>query len=528
MHWFDELYRQVAAFLGDREAVVCNGGLSVSGLQHVGRLRGEIVLNHLLASGMRQAGREVLQHLVLYTQDPWKGTPRQRAQFSGEEGEAYVDRRTADVPDPHGCHDDWVAHYWADFGENLPAFAPGVVWTTTTEIYRRKETQDLVRRLVGRAEEIRSIVNRYRPRNPHPEGWLPFEPFCPACNRIGRGRALSVEGDEVEYECACGERGRSALELGKLNWRVEWPALWTLLQVDVEPFGKDHAAPGGSRESCQVLAERVFDREAPFGIPYEWVGYAEEGTDRGDMSSSGFLGFSPGTWLQLADPEVLRFLYAQTPHRRRLVLDLSRVDAYHDAYDAAESAFYREDTEDDARSYALAQLTDLPAHPPFQLPFRHAALLAQVAPEDTLVDWSLQRLRETDLLDRALGPAEAERAARRLRQARTWAREQAPARVRVDVREELPEAATRLSPEEGDALALLADRLESVAWQEEAIKEAMVRLTGGDDLALSTKRFFRALYTALLGRPSGPRAAPLLAVLDRDFVLERLREARAR
>ena len=38
---------------------------------------------------------------------------------------------------------------------------------------------------------------------------------------------------------------------------------------------------------------------------------------------------------------------------------------------------------------------------------------------------------------------------------------------------------------------------------------------------------FDALYRAFLGRTNGPRAGWLLASLDRDFVIGRLREAAA-
>jgi len=36
--------------------------------------------------------------------------------------------------------------------------------------------------------------------------------------------------------------------------------------------------------------------------------------------------------------------------------------------------------------------------------------------------------------------------------------------------------------------------------------------------------FFRALYIAFFGRDSGPRIAPYMAILGREFVLNRLRE----
>ncbi|MFQ5908789.1 MAG: lysine--tRNA ligase [Thermoplasmata archaeon] len=525
MHWFDELYPSIEAFLAGKDQVVCNAGLSVSGLQHVGRLRGEIVLNHFIATRLRAEGRSVTQHLVLYTQDRWKGSAEQLAKFPGDEGVAYVGYRMIEVPDPEGCHDNWVEHFWEGFEGPMEHFAPGVETSRTTDLYRTEGMQALVRELGDKAEALREVVNRYRPRNPYPAGWIPFEPLCLTCRRISDSRALGFTNGEVEYTCECGGAGTSPLELGKLNWRIEWPALWSLLQVDVEPFGKDHATPGGSRETSQVIAETILGRKAPFGIPYEWVGYAEGGKDRGDMDSSGFVGFGPRTWLEVADPEVLRFLFATTPIRRRLVLDLSRVDAYHQRYDQAEVAYYDGSGDDASRAYLIAQLESLQEERAFQLPYRHASMLAQVAPAEDRVGWSLQRLEDTGLLDEKPSRWERERIGRRLEQARRWAHDFAPSWLRIQVQQELPaEGFSDLSPSDREGLMRLRDALSDVPWREQEIKDAMVRLTEGD-LPVSTEQFFAALYTVLLGKPSGPRAAPLLALLDRDFVLRRLEQA---
>ena len=112
MHWADELLDEIGASMKGREGLVVNAGLSVSGLQHVGRLRGEIVLSHTIARAMRDEGHEVVQDLVLYTQDQWKASPRQVAEFADGSGTKYASWRLIDVPDPHGCHATWVDHYW--------------------------------------------------------------------------------------------------------------------------------------------------------------------------------------------------------------------------------------------------------------------------------------------------------------------------------------------------------------------------------------------------------------------------------
>jgi len=76
-HWIDELAEKLLQYLESHfdkisEPIILNGGLSVSGLQHVGRLRGEITLNSALRYALEERGYKVKQFLTLYTQDEWK------------------------------------------------------------------------------------------------------------------------------------------------------------------------------------------------------------------------------------------------------------------------------------------------------------------------------------------------------------------------------------------------------------------------------------------------------------------------
>src|SRR5256712_11598435 len=284
--------------------------------------------------------------------------------------------------------------------------------------------QALVRDLASRAEEVRAVVNKYRARRPYPDGWIPCEALCEACETIG-AQTLGIVGTTATYRCPrCGNEGTSSIEKGKLNWRLEWPALWKVYRVDIEPFGKDHATPGGSRDSCAEVAETIMHFRPPMGIPYEWVGIADRGKDLGDMGLSDFLGFTPAQWVDVADPEILRYIYAFNPIARRVVLDLYRLDSYHDTFDRAEAAFYSEkrhgDEDDQARSYELAYLASPPKEKPFALSYRHAAFLSQISPESGRLDWGLKRMRDTGMLTRRATEFESARIARRLAQSRLW------------------------------------------------------------------------------------------------------------
>ncbi len=527
-HWYDELLLDAKAYVGGKKDLVINGGLSVSGLQHVGRLRGEITLAQLLTRSFRDDGRKAMQSLVLYTQDEWKSKEGQLSQFPGDEGRKYIGRRLIDVPDPKGCHANWVEHYWVDFGGVLDRFTPDIRIVTTTEAYKNPEMQAVVRDLVSRPEEVRALVNKYRERHPYPTGWLPFEAYCEHCGRIG-AKTVALRGMMAEYECPkCGGKGKSSIEKGKLNWRLEWAALWKVYKVDIEPFGKDHATPGGSRDSCKEVCESLLKTRAPMGIPYEWVAQADRGKELGDMGSSDFIGFTPRAWLEIGDPEVLRYVYTFNPIQRRIVLDLSRVDGMHDTYDHAEQLFFtdeREGDEDDqARSYELAALGPIPGEEPFQLSYRHASFLAQISPEEERLEWCLRRMRDTGLLHGQLTEWEEARVARRLDQSRAWVEKYVPENKVVLLDALTPEVENALENRDREALRAYLDRAAKAEWTEEAIKESMVSLTKVGRLPVDTSRFFRDLYLVLLGKERGPRAAPFLAVLQKEWVLRRLRE----
>lgn len=40
-------------------------------------------------------------------------------------------------------------------------------------------------------------------------------------------------------------------------WKIDWPMRWLYEDVDFEPRGKDHAAPGGSYDTSRVIAKEI-------------------------------------------------------------------------------------------------------------------------------------------------------------------------------------------------------------------------------------------------------------------------------
>ncbi|MFW9855332.1 MAG: lysine--tRNA ligase [Candidatus Thorarchaeota archaeon] len=536
IHWIDELTSKIIDNWPDIKHFNCNCGISVSGRQHVGRLRGEIVLTNAVVNELERAGYSASHSLILYTSDPWKGKPAQINAFKdSQEGQQYIDWRLVDVPDPTGKYSSWVDFFWQDFGDPLPLFGRDVQIVRTHELYQEKRMQDVILELIGKKEQVREILNKYRPENPFPEGWIPFNPRCSNCNRIGTTTALEVNlsSYEVRYSCkGCHTEGWADMKLGKLNWRLEWATIWYLLDVHFEPYGKDHATAGGSRDSCVEVLRSVLGHPGPYGYWNEWVGYSEGRTDYGDMTSSGFIGFTPKDWLKYASPEVLKYLYLKIPPRRRIVLGFDKIPYYIADYDRAERVYSGQETLDDpserhaiVRSFEIVFYNEVPEYREFQLDFNHSVILAQIVlPDERGVEQAIQKLSTTEILSETPDQEGRSYISSRLTQARQWALDHAPESLRFKITDKIPDVLPDgVDRRYYDLITKLKTRLSQIKWTELEIKRCMVEIRDGEELSKKEmQQFFKTLYYLFLGSSRGPRLAPFLAALDQEWVINRL------
>ncbi len=539
-HWVDELADKLLEWWGEelKEPIILNGGLSVSGLQHVGRLRGEITLNSALKRALEEKGYRVEQYLTLYTQDEWKGKPPQLAMFKeSEEAKRYIGWRLIDVPDPKGCHDNWVDHFWEDFGGYLDKFAEDVKVVTTTEMYE-SSLKKYVKEAIEKSNEVRLIINKYRKRKPFPEGWIPFQVRCESCKKIGRSKILNVDLDkfEVEYKCEhCGYHGKTSLENGKLNWRIEWAAIWAALNVHFEPYGKDHATPGGSRDSAKELSIKIFNRKPPFGAAYEWVGEIMPNGEKKIMGSSDFSGFTPRQWYEVAEPEVIRYFYLINEPMKQVFLGLHLIPQYYNMFDDAESIYFGEEKEEDVereklikRSYELSLLYPIPKKKPVRVPFDHLALVVQTVPEENIVNSVVEKLKKTILKNIDLTDLDMYLLRERIIRAKNWVAKYAPETIKFEIisSDEIRENIDNIKEMLGKNIPLFEELYQKLKkledWNSENIKTEMQSVTSKLPSKKQMKKFFGALYYTFLGKPYGPRIAPLLESLGKSSVIERL------
>ncbi len=120
-----------------------------------------------------------------------------------------------------------------------------------------------------------------------------------------------------------------------------------------------------------------------------------------------------------------------------------------------------------------------------------------------------------------LTPGDRAELERRAAEARAWLRAYAPDHYRFQVQETLP--AADLTGAQRDFLARLAAVVAEREWRGDELHARIHDLRR--ESGLEAKEAFGAVYLAFLGKTSGPQAGWFLAAMDREFVVERLREA---
>jgi lysyl-tRNA synthetase class 1 len=322
-----------------------------------------------------------------------------------------------------------------------------------------------------------------------------------------------------------------------LTWRLEWLAIWYVLNIHFEPYGKDHATPGGSRDSCLEIIETVLNHKGPYGFWNEWVGYSEGRTDYGDMTSSGFIGFTPTKWLEFAEPEILKYIYLKRPPRRRIILGFDKIPNYISEYDRAQRIYFGKEKFEDPnelhtikRSYEIVFYNNVPEYRGFQLDYHHAIILSQLIPSDQQgISQAIQKLISTEILKEKPSKEIIDHIQIRLIQGRNWINSKyAPDHLKIRLKEHISkDILEQFDIKIRNLVNDLAIALENTKWIEEGIKKEMMALK--EKAGLSRKemnQFFQILYQIFLGNSRGPRLAPFLATLDKDWVVKRLRDVR--
>lgn len=513
------------------DPIVIKGGVSPSGVPHIGHLN-EIMRGYYVAETLRNRGHTVRHVFTSDDRDRLRKIPRKLATLDGNIVELGDDRVDAsalgrnlgqpytDIPDPFGCCDSYGAHFSELLHRAATQMGVELEFISNTDLYQQGEFDTAIDMVLSDLDAARDILREYQ--NKVDDSYIPYQAQCEDCGNLTDDiTAINTTEQTVEYTCSdveagnqtitgCGHTGTCDYRDGKLSWRFEWPAQWHALNITFEPFGKDHAE--GSWPSGEDIAENIYNIEAPVPMVYEWF------TLNGDaLSSSAGNIITVTDVLNFLESPVFRYFFTKNPKKQR-DFTIDDLDQLVDEFDRLEQVYFETidapaHEQEHAETVYPMLVETVPDEQPVRIPYRFAAILGMVD------DPELRRTMacRTGRLPIDVDDATATTALQRVDTARNWA-EYIDNQYNYRLANTAPDL--DLSPSMTAAVNDLAEFLDTTSPDGEDIQSEVYTIAEDHDVA--TGELFSTVYELFLGETHGPRLGPFLAMLDHEYVMERL------
>lgn len=515
MHWADVLAEELIK--KDIKNHVLATGITPSGPIHVGNMR-EILTTDAVYRCLIE--KNVKADLI-YIADDFDPLRKVYPYLSKEKYEQYVGMAISDIPCPCGKHKSYADHYLFAFLDSLDEIGVKPKIFRANEMYKEGMYKESIEIALENTEKIREIIETVSKRQ-LPKNWIPFNIKCEGCKKITTAKPVLYNYPYVEYSCNCGYEGKADIRvpgIGKLPWRVDWPARWKILNVTFEPFGKDHGTVGGTHDTGVAIAEKIYSYPAPDYVMYEFILLKGKGA----MHSSKGTALSSEEMLKMTPPEVLRFLLMDNKPNKHITFDagfglLNLVDNY----DKLERVYFKQEEKitgmkDLNKTYELSQPYKIPEKIPIQIPYSHIVTISQIGDNWDEVKKILIR---TNQIDKKITPDDENRLKKRIEHARYWVENFAPNVVKFKVMKKPPKM--DLLSEQKKYLIKLKEEFEKIDWKPEIIHNTIYAIS--EEQKIQTSQAFKTIYQIILGQDKGPRVGYFLSNLDKDFVLKRIKE----
>ncbi|RJS85822.1 lysine--tRNA ligase [Candidatus Bathyarchaeota archaeon] len=501
----------------DLSVLRVESGVAASGIPHIGSL-GEVARNYAVALALEEQGYKTEFIVFSDNKDGLRSVPKGLPSWLKD----YIGYPVMDIPDPFKCHKSYGEHMISLLLESLEKCGFEFKFITAVEAYESGLLTDEIETILRNAVKVSSIIKEETGQEKY-ESVLPYFPVCGSCGRIYTTKAYSFipEEKKVLYVCegmeikgrwldGCGYKGEADYSKGegKLSWKAgEFAARWKALKIRFEAYGKDIA------DSVRVndrISREVLGFEPPLHAQYEMF------LDKSGRKISKSIGnvFTPQVWFRYGSPQSLLLLMLKrfTGTRNISVTDIpqymSELDELEDIYFGRKVITDEKERAKLTGLYKYVWLMKPPQKPGIHVPYNLLTYLAKVAPEGKEKEFILEKLRNYGFKNLKL----SEDLDRRIRYAINW----------VHDFPEIKETSIKLKKEEATAIRDLiqslkvvdgADRIQNLIFE-------VARRNG-----LSPKRFFKVIYTILLGMPQGPRLGPYITAMGKQNVIESLRRS---
>ncbi len=495
-----------------RKPVIFQCGYGASGLPHLGTF-GEATRPTIVRNAFRALTEDAIPTRLIVFSDDMDGLRKIPDNVPNREMlEENRDKPVTAVPDPFGQYESFGAHNNARLRAFLDGFGFDYTFMSSTETYRSGRFDEVLLRILARFDAIQAIMLPTLGEERRAT-YSPFLPISPKTGRVLQAPTLerNVEKGTITFADEDGTLTEVPVTGGhvKLQWRPDWAARWTALEVDFEASGKDLV--DSVRVSDRIV--KALGGEPPEAFHYEL--FMDEQNQK--ISKSKGNGLTMEEWLRYGTPESLTYYMYQSPKSaKRLYFDV--IPKATDEYLQQLDALNRKKADGDN----AAELDNPAWHvhrgdPPAKgSPVSFSLLLNLVSAADastkTLLWAFIARYLpgaapETEpLLDRLAGYA-------------------------INYYEDFVKPAKRFrapTDQERAAMLALARKLKALpeGADAESIQNAVFEV--GKDAGFEPLRgWFSALYEVLLGQSQGPRFGSFVAIFGVDRTVALIERALA-
>lgn len=507
MYWLNQIVDELIVRHPTGEILV-ESGSAPSGRYHLGHLR-EVLTPDAIYLELKRRGRQARHIHFVDDLDALRKVPYNVP----AEYEKYLGQPLCDIPAPDGSDGSYADFFIEELQAVCQTLGITVEFPRAHEKYRSGFFVPAIERSLERLPQVRLTLETLSNRTLD-DRWSPIQIMENGRLKNRAFLGMDKETKTITYEDAEGKTAVVRYDSGevKLDWRLDWPARWWLLGVDVEPSGRDHSSAGGSYDTGAQLMRDVFDAEPPIGVAFDNINMAG---DTKKMSASKGTGLSAQEASLVMPAEVIRFFVLRSPANKLLHFDpINGVVQLMDEF-AALTAKENRTPEEEQLLYVCTygQLHKTVS----RVPFSHLVASYQASLGDA--DRTLDVIRRTEHSKAADEDADIIRS--ELTFIDAWLEKRAPEEVKFSLRQDVNVA--DFSDIEKAFLKSLAQKIAEApkdadgAWFHDAIYEHK------DSSGLAPKELFSVLYKTLIGKTSGPRAGWFLSILPRDWLIARLK-----
>jgi len=491
-------------------------GIGISGIPHIGHI-GDASRAYAVTLALKT--QEYNSEMIAFADD--KDGLRTVPAGLPSELKKYLGYPVRAIPDPFRCHESFAEHV---IGLLLEAFDKcGIEYRlmSADDAYRKGVFNEEIRTILMNATQVGEIIKEEIGQEKFEEK-LPYFAICSNCSRIYTTNAYEFlpKENKVLYRCegmevkgqwfeGCGHEGEADYTKGegKLVWKVEFAARWKALDIRFEPYGKDIA------DSVKVndrICREILDYEPPMHAQYEMF------LDKSGKKISKSAGnvFMPQVWFRYGSPQSLLLLMLKRFVGTRTV-SVTDIPKYMNELDELEDIYFKKKPIESEKD--LAKLKGLyeycwtlkpPKKPAIHVPYNLLVFLAKVAPKGSETEYITEKLREYSYVKDG-APKEL---MERITYALNW----------IADFEEITETTITLSSQEAKALEKLVKIIQKTDDENE-MQTAIFTVAKEHDI--KPAKFFKTLYTILLGTPQGPRLGPYILTMGKQNVIEALKRA---